>query len=129
MKILSPRIHGFIDYAVVLLFALAPTLFGFGGTPRVACYVLAAAHLGMTLLTAFPLGALKLIPFTVHGALEGVIAVALAALPWVLGFDEMAPARNFFLASAVAVALTWLITDYKAGDYAYPPRRPRHSLA
>ncbi len=31
MKFINPRVHGYLDYALVALFALAPTLFGFGG--------------------------------------------------------------------------------------------------
>lgn len=129
MKILSPRIHGYIDYAVVLLFALAPTLFGFGGTAQVVCYVIAGGHLLLTLLTAFPLGAMKLIPFPMHGGFEAVAAVGLAAMPWLARFSHVPVARNFFLASAAAVAVTWLLTDYRAAEGTYPSVRPRHSLA
>jgi len=52
----TPRAHGYIDYAVVFTLLLIPTALGFSQTPAVICYVLAAVHLTMTLLTAFPLG-------------------------------------------------------------------------
>ncbi|AUX42859.1 hypothetical protein SOCE26_042940 [Sorangium cellulosum] len=114
MKILSPRVHGYIDYAVAALFLLAPSLFGFGGLPETLCYVLGVVHAGMTLLTAFPLGAAKLVPFPVHGGLEAAVGVFLVAAPWLFNFDEVAAARNFFLATGVAVGLVWLITDYRS---------------
>ncbi|WP_437785828.1 SPW repeat domain-containing protein [Sorangium sp. So ce1097] len=114
MKILSPRVHGYIDYAVAALFLLAPSLFGFSGLPETLCYILGAVHIGMTLLTAYPLGAAKIIPFPVHGALEAVVAVFLVAAPWLFNFDEAAAARNFFVVSGVAVALVWLVTDYRS---------------
>ncbi|WP_437291377.1 SPW repeat domain-containing protein [Sorangium sp. So ce406] len=114
MKILSPRVHGYIDYAVAALFLLAPSLFGFSGFAETLCYILGAVHVGMTLLTAYPLGAAKVIPFPVHGALEAVVAVFLVAAPWLFNFDEVNAARNFFLASGVAVALVWLVTDYRS---------------
>ena len=33
LKFLSDKIHGILDYGVVLIFALAPTLLGIAGTP------------------------------------------------------------------------------------------------
>ena len=118
MKILSARLHGLIDYAVVLLFLLAPTLFGFGGTPQIACYVVAAVHLTMSLLTAYPLGIAKLIPFPLHGRIEMVVVPALVVLPWLLGFSEVLAARNFFLAAAAAIAVVVFLTNYNAAEAA-----------
>jgi len=117
-KPLNPRAHGYIDYAVVLTLLLIPTALGFSQTPAVICYVLAAVHLTMTLITAFPLGVVGVIPFPVHGAIEAVMAVALVAMPWLAGFEQEAAARNFFMISAGALALTWMLTDYKAAQAA-----------
>ncbi len=118
MRILSPRVHGYVDYAVAALFLLAPSLFGFGGLPETLCYILGITHAAMTLLTAFPMGAAKLIPFPVHGALEAAVGVGLLAAPWLFNFDEVPAARNFYVVTGVAVALVWLVTDYRS---AYAP--------
>jgi hypothetical protein len=127
MKILNPKLHGFVDYTLVLLVALAPTLFGFGGLPQILCYVLAALHLASSLFTAYPLGAVKLIPFPVHGLGEGLLAPLLALVPWLLGFWDVAPARNFFLIVAGAIALVWLITDYKLEVHKVGQGGPSHA--
>jgi hypothetical protein len=116
MKILSPRVHGYLDYGVVALFLLAPTIFGFAGVAASICYILAAVQAGMTLLTAFPMGIAKIIPFTVHGALEVGVSLFLLASPWLFGFDYVPAARNFFIASAVALGLVWVATDYRAAQ-------------
>ena len=116
MKILTPRQHGVIDYAVVVLFLAAPSLFGFTGVAATLSYALAAVHLLLTLFTAFPLGLVKVVPFGVHGTLELVISVALVAVPWVLGFAEQTRARNFYVGTGLAVFVVYLITDYKAAD-------------
>ena len=119
MKILNPRVHGYIDYAAVLLLALAPTLFGFVGTPAALCYVLAILQGGMSLMTAYPLGMAKVIPFTVHGAIEFGMAFGLALSPWIFGFSELDAARNFFIGAAIALGGVWLTTDYKVADVEY----------
>lgn len=116
MKILTPQQHGFIDYAVVVAFLAAPTLFGLTGLSATLSYVLAAVHLLLTVFTAFPLGVVKVIPFPVHGTLELVVSVALVAAPWLLGFAGQSNARNFYVGSGIAVFLVWLITDYAAAE-------------
>ncbi|MGH9949019.1 MAG: hypothetical protein ACRD6X_17750 [Pyrinomonadaceae bacterium] len=112
MKILSPKLHGYLDYVVVAAFALAPTIFGFTGLPATLSYLLAVVHLSLTVLTAFPLGLVKLVPFSIHGMIELVVSIALVLLPFVLGFSGDAAARNFYIAAGVVVFVVWLITDY-----------------
>jgi hypothetical protein len=119
MKLLNPRVHGYLDYMAVLLLALAPTLFGFSGTPAILAYVAAAAQLGMSLMTAYPLGVAKVLPFTVHGGIEVAVTILFLVSPWLLGFADQTAARNFFLASGVGLGLVYLVTNYKAADLGY----------
>jgi hypothetical protein len=112
LKVLSPRIHGFLDYAVVSLFALAPTLFGFGGVAATLAYVVAAIHLTLTLATAFPMGVIKAIPFKVHGVLEVAALLGIGAAPWLFGFADDTTPRNFYLAAAALIGGVVLLTNY-----------------
>lgn len=81
MRVLSPRIHGYLDFAVVVIFLLAPLALGLGGTPALVSYLLAIVHLVMTLMTRFPAGISKKIPFMVHGFIELAVAIFLVLLP------------------------------------------------
>ena len=104
-----------MDYATVALFALAPTLFDFTGTYATVCYVLAAGYLVVTLLTAFPMGVIKMIPFPIHGGFELVSGPIMLASPWIFGFANDNPvARNFFVAMGIVFLLVWMITDWHA---------------
>ncbi len=115
MKILSPKIHGYLDFLTVIIFALAPTVFGFDGLPATISYILAVVHLLLTLATAFPLGIVKIVPLLVHGGIELIVAVALVILPFILGFTEAA--RNFFIGIGIVIFIVWLISDCrKSGD-------------
>jgi hypothetical protein len=114
MKVLDPRTHGYLDYAAVLLLALAPTLFGFVGTPAFICYVLAVVQLGMSLVTAYPLSIAKLLPFTIHGGVELATSIFLVVAPWLFDFAQVADARNFFVVAGVGLLLVYLLTNYKA---------------
>lgn len=53
MKIISPQVHGYLDYFTVVVFLLAPTLMGLTGIPALLAYALAGIHLAMTLVTYF----------------------------------------------------------------------------
>lgn len=124
MKFLSPKIHGFLDYAVIAILFIAPGLLDFPKEAATVSYILGAAYVVMSLLTAYPLSLAKLIPFTVHGAIELVLSPFLVALPWIAGFSGHDVSRNFFIVAGVALFFVWLTTDYKAADLAYDKRGP-----
>jgi hypothetical protein len=127
-KTLNPKTHGYIDYIVVAMFFLAPSLFNFSDTASNLSYALAVIHLIVSLSTAYPLGLLKAIPFTVHGAMELMISVIVAISPWVFGFEDDTAARNFYVASGIAFFLVWSLTDYK-GAGAPTGRMAFHGLS
>ncbi len=113
MKILSAPTHGILDYALVLLFALLPGVFGLDGLPAAILYVLAGVHLLVSLLTRYPLGVFKRIPFNAHGLLELLVAIALVALPWLLDFADQATARSVFIGLGLLLFVLWLLSDYR----------------
>lgn len=109
--LLTPRLHGVLDYVTVAIFALAPAVLGLTGLAATMSYVLAGVHLAMTLATDFPLGIARLVPFRVHGVVEAVVTVALAAAGLLL-FDGTA--QGFYFVMAAIIALVWFTTDYTA---------------
>lgn len=122
MKFLNPKVHGYLDYAVVVTLLIAPSLFGFTDNAATVSYILGIFYIPFSLLTAYPLSLAKIIPFTWHGALELVASPLLVAMPWIAGFSGHDPSRNFFIVAGVALFFVWLVTDYKAADIAYGKR-------
>ena len=114
MKILSAKLHGYLDFVTVAIFFVAPTALGLTGLPSVLAYMLAVVHLTMTLLTAYPLGAVKLIPFPLHGWVERIVGPVLLALPFVLGFASNTLAMGFFVVMGLVIVVVGLLTDYRA---------------
>lgn len=125
MKVLSPSAHGVLDYITVAFFALAPTLFDLQHPYSTAFYVLAAGYLLIAILTDYPLGFLRTIPFPLHGGLELVSGLALIVVPFLFGFSDDQPvARNLFVGSGILFVLSWLMTDWK-GVGTHANERPR----
>lgn len=116
MKLLSPKIHGLVDYVSVVLLALSPSLFGLAGPAALLAYALAAIHLLLTVLTDFPLGLVKLVPFRLHGLVEIVVGVSLVALPWLLAraVNLGDRGRIFYTAFGVVLIAVFTVTDYAA---------------
>ena len=80
-------LHGVLDYqAGALLTTVFPRLAGIEGTPAAAQIRTAGAvHAGYSVLTDYPLGVVKAIPYKAHLAIDAIGAVALAATPFVTG--------------------------------------------
>jgi hypothetical protein len=126
-KVLDPRTHGILDYALAVAFLIMPALLGFSDTAARLSYAIGALYIAVSLLTQYPLGAFKVIPFPVHGVLESIMAAAWIAMPWLLGFAEDTAARNFFIIAGVGLLAVAALTDYNKESYAMPSEDRRHS--
>lgn len=124
MRVLGAFSHGVIDYLMVILIALGPRIADFHGPQATMCYALAVVHLLLTIITRFPLGILKTLPFWLHGSVEIVVAVLLVILPWLAHFSAGVHSRNFFVAIGVLVALIFVLTDYRSGGRAGASSKP-----
>ncbi len=113
-KLISPTVHGAIDYSSVGLLLLAPRLLGLRGRARTLSYFFGAAYLLVSALTDYKLALKRLIPFRAHGLIEISSAPLLVALPLLLGAWKQPQARNFFLALAGAVTAVYALTDWDA---------------
>lgn len=121
MKLVSPRVHGVLDYLFAALFLLAPAWLDFATrTGRISAFVIGGTILILSLLTRYPLGVLRVVPFPVHGRIEFVASLALIALPWLGRFQDAIVARNFFVGTGVVLFGLWLVTDYKAAELGEP---------
>lgn len=108
MGIIPASVHRLIDFAIVLAFALAPTLFGLAGNTRLLAYALAAIHLALTLVTHFPGRPRGLVQYHLHGIIEGVVGLALIALPLLRNWTH--GARTFYLAIGVVLLIVAAIS-------------------
>jgi hypothetical protein len=106
-------IHGVGDYGAGL--ALVIVTLAVGGTRRAVAtgLVVGIALLAVSLLTRYPLGAVKAIPFRVHSAGDYLGSLLLIVAPFVLGFHSRDKGlTTFFIVVGVVVILLSLVTDY-----------------
>lgn len=96
VKLISPKVHGIIDYLSVPLLLAAGPLFRFGGLPAEITSTVAGIALVISAFTAYPLGLVKMIPFKIHLMIDIVVGLAFIAAPFILRFDDFS-ARWFFV--------------------------------
>lgn len=113
MKIISSKLHGIIDYLFSTFLLLSPTLFQMEGNLCTITYSLGAAHLLITSLTDFEVGLIRLIPFRIHGLIEIIVSVSLAALAFWFFNTGSEFGFYFYMALAVVIMLVFILTDFK----------------
>ena len=117
-KVLKPLPHAVADYAMAGTLMAAPWLFGFSDnkTATANSVISGAAVLGLSLMTRYPLGAAKVIPFPVHGVVETLAAVMNTAAPWLMGFSRHKSATSTHVAAGLATLAVVALTDYRAAE-------------
>ena len=113
MRSIGPWTHGILDYASVILLAIAPRVTGFSGKQALICYALAVVHLLLTILTRFPLGVVKIVRFPIHGAIELLVSILLLVMPWLAGFSRGVLSTHFFVYFGLLLLVIWFLTDYR----------------
>ena len=117
INLLPGRIHGLGDYASAFALILVGLLVDGTGEARGTGIVLGLVLLVVSLLTDYPLGVRRIIPFKLHSAGDYVGAGALIAAPFLLGFGDTDEGLSTFYVAvgAVLVAIS-LLTDYDHPD-------------
>lgn len=117
-KVLKPAPHAVYDYASAGMLMVAPWLFGFSRNRKATTYAVASGLgiLGLSLFTRYPLGAVKAIPFPVHGAIETAAGALTATAPWLLGFSRDRNATLTHVLSGLGTLAVVAVTDYTAAE-------------
>lgn len=114
VRLLPAWLHAVADYAVGAVLILAALTVG-GTTGAVATgVVVGATVLAVSMLTRYPLGVVKVLPFQVHSAGDYLAAALLLAGPFVLHFRQSdAGLSALYIGAGLAVLAVSLITNYQ----------------
>lgn len=117
-KMISPRLHGAVDYAACGAMLLLPGALKLSPRARLASRAFALGYLGLSALTDYPYALKRVVPFPLHGRAELLSAPALLLTPALLGAGAGTRERGYFQALTVMVLGAYLSTDWQA-----PPER------
>lgn len=111
--------HGIADYAFAPLVYAAPKLLGFKENSKAArlCHIIGSSALASTLMTKAEWGAVKVMPYRGHLALDAGLTLFSLAAPWLFRFARSKRARNTFLVmGVVSLAVTMLSSTDEMDD-------------
>ena len=116
-RLLPAWFHAIADYAVGILLIVVAVASGVGGAAEATGIVVGATVLLVSVLTRYPLGIVKVLPFQVHSAGDYLAAALLIVAPFALGFnDTEAGISAFYVVLGIAVLAVSLITNYQYSD-------------
>lgn len=120
-KVISPKTHGIIDYCHAAFFAtMAAVCWKKNRKAAIAAAGTSALVLVQSLLTDYKWGIEKVIPFEVHGQMDGGFAALSLGIPKSFGFEGTTPATVFHVnafVEATIVGLTdWSNERARAGE-------------
>jgi hypothetical protein len=119
VRLLPAWFHGLADYAVGALLIIVAIATG-GSSGAVATgIVVGATVLVVSMLTRYPLGVVKVLPFSVHSAGDYLAAILLVGAPFALHFNHGDRGLSiFYVIGGLAVLAVSLVTNYQ-----YSPKR------
>ena len=89
-RFITKSIHAYLDYPVALGLMAMPFLFGLGQGNILAFWlsiITGMAAFVLTVLTDHHLGIIRVLPYRLHLAVDGLVGIAFVVAPLALGFS------------------------------------------
>jgi hypothetical protein len=117
VRLLPAWFHAIADYAVGATLIIVALAVGGSSAAVATGVVVGAVVLAVSMLTKYPLGVKKVLPFTVHSGGDYLAATLLIVAPFVLNFrDSDSGLAVFYIVAGLAVLAVSLITNYQYSD-------------
>jgi hypothetical protein len=114
VRLLPAWLHAIADYAVGAVLIIAALAVGGTAGAVGTGVVVGVTVLAVSMLTRYPLGVVKVLPFQVHSAGDYLAAALLLVAPFTLHFSETDGGLTaLYVASGIAVLAVSLITNYQ----------------
>ncbi len=113
-----PRfVHGILEYALGVLFIAAPFVFNFeSGAATGMSVAVGVLILILAAVSEGPVSLVNQLPVLLHVAMIYLLSIFLIAAPFLLGFSDEVPPRNFFIISGVLLLLVTIGTRFRRSE-------------
>ena len=111
LKLISPKLHCILDYALSAVQIVAPKLLGLPASVQKTGLAVGSSVLTLTSLTDSPVAAKPIIPFKTHYALDVPTVAGLALLTFDKDIRTNKKALLFHLSVLTMATLNVLLTD------------------
>jgi hypothetical protein len=107
------------------VWAIVPSRLEIVGLPLAAAFGMAGLIFVIAVLTDYPLGLVRVIPFPIHGWIDRLGAPLVVAAPWLAGFSGDTTAWNFYVAMGSYALLVTILTDFRSRGAGRPSSKAR----
>ena len=107
-RFITKQIHAYLDYPVAFGLFIMPFLPGLGSSNELAFGLSVAtgvAALILSLLTDHQLGVMRVLPYSLHLAVDGIVGAVFVLAPFVLGFSGLDAAYYWDIGATVLVVV------------------------
>lgn len=105
-RFVTQKIHSWLDYPVAVSLIVMPFLLGLGTSNPLAMWLAVAtgvAAFALTVLTDHETGLVRVLPYSFHLLVDGIVGVTFLAAPFVLGFSGLD--AWYYWANGIAVVI------------------------
>lgn len=109
-RFVTKTVHSFIDYPVALSLISLPFLLGLGAINPLARWLSVGTGIAALLLTVFTdhqTGLIRVIPYSIHVAVDRIVGLTFLVAPLVFGFSGM-DALYYWVNAAAVLAVTFV---------------------
>jgi len=117
LRILTPTIHGLLDYMAAVGLIVFPFVLNLGTTAPLALWLSVIGGMALiaySLMTDYTFGFAKVVPFKAHLALDLIAAVGFLAAPFVFGWSGLTAGYYFVMGVAVVLVVVLSAVDEAA---------------
>lgn len=108
IKFVTRNIHAYLDYPVALALIGLPFLLGLGTSNPLALWLSVTTGIAaflLTVLTDHHLGLIRIIPYSVHMAVDLMVGVTFLIAPFLFGFTGLDAAFYWLNGAAVCLVI------------------------
>ena len=114
-RFITKSIHAYLDYPVAIGLIAMPFLFGLGEGNMLAFWLSVATGVAafiLTILTDHHLGVVRILPYKLHLAVDGIVGVVFVIAPIALGFSGI----EFWYYMALGLTVLAVVGLHKSED-------------
>lgn len=109
IKFVTRRIHAYLDYPVAFALMALPFALGLGESTPVALYLSLATGVAafiLTILTDHHLGLFRVLPYSLHMAVDLLVGLTFLTAPFIFGFTGIDAVYYWLNGAAVVLVIS-----------------------
>lgn len=125
-RFVTKTIHAYLDYPVAISLMVTPFLLGLGTSGSMAVWLsvtTGVAAFVLTLLTDHQLGVVRVLSYSFHLIVDGLVGVAFVIAPFVFGFSGLDACYYWLNGAAVLTVISLHLPELEAD-----PRLSQHAV-